>query len=190
MIGHGARLAAASATVALMLVVSSCSGGSVADGGVGAMPTTTADAGSLTPVTGAPSAPQREARLLDGTTIDLDDLWRGRTAVLQFTATWCTQCAAAETDLEEIADEYGDGVVVARITGDEGERAVRAYVDDHHVTGPVITDADGSLQRAYAVTEPPVTVVIDSDGGIVTMRPGGATGAEIRAALDQAITRG
>ena len=181
------RRIAAALVVGAALALAGCSS-APERGGASTLPTEAPPAASLTPIEDAVAAPMSSGTLIDGTTIALGELWSERPVVLQFSTSWCTQCAAAEEDLSAIAEDYGSSALVVHINGKEDAEAVASYLNDNTVAGPVLLDTDGSIWRAYAVTEPPLTAVIDSDGGIVRMWPGGATGEQIRTELDRVVS--
>lgn len=133
-------------------------------------------------------APQIQGELVDGTEIDLAKLWSERVLVLQFTASWCTQCAAAEPELSQIARDFDGAVVPVRIALNEPHDQIAKYLADTKAQGPAIVDATGSIWRDYAVTEPPATAVVDTDGGLVRMWPGGVDAEQLREVLDGLVT--
>ena len=182
------RLPALIMTGAAALALAGCSADSAPDSTRGADLVPTAPASvTFADVDTAANAPVRDAVFLDGSELSLDQLWNGRAAVLQFTASWCDRCAEAEPELNELATEYGDALTVARINVDEPVDDITAYFDEHDVTGPVIVDRGRELARAYAVSEQPVTVLVAPSGGIVRMWPSGASRADLDADLASLI---
>ncbi|MDL9978000.1 TlpA family protein disulfide reductase [Microbacterium sp. ASV49] len=182
------RLTAAAAGLAVFagLTLTGCA--SPARGGVEAIPSSAPAADRFTTVADAVPAPKATATLIDGTRVELASLWKGRPLVVQFTSTWCTQCTTAEADLRALSETYGDDLLVVHVALDEPNATIQKYLDDNEVTGPVIVDRTGSIWRDYAVKEPPMTALIDTSGGIVRMWPGGASGDQLRTALENVIT--
>lgn len=155
-------------------------------GGAESLPTASSSA-VFAPLDGAVRAPAASAALVDGTRVALADLWKDRALVVQFTASWCTQCEGAEEGLRTISQEYGDAVLVVHVALDEPVDDIRGYLDRTGAVGPVLVDRGKSIWRDYAVTEPPMTAVIDTAGGIVRMWPGGASADDLRTALDRVV---
>ncbi|WP_308492430.1 TlpA family protein disulfide reductase [Microbacterium terrisoli] len=180
-------LAVAAAALTVALALAGCA--AAPRGGADAIPTAAAAAGHVTPAPEAVRAPQVHGTLVDGTEVELASLWTSRPLVVQFTATWCTQCADGEPALRALADDYGDDLLVVHVALDEPADTIQKYLHDNDVVGPVIVDGTGSIWRDYAVAEPPVTALIDTAGGIVKMWPGGATGDDLRSALEKIVTR-
>ncbi|MET7373406.1 thioredoxin [Micromonospora arida] len=50
-----------------------------------------------------------------------------RPVVVDFWADWCPPCKAIEKSLAELAQEFGDRMVVAKLNSDENPRATRSY---------------------------------------------------------------
>ncbi|MDR6867985.1 thiol-disulfide isomerase/thioredoxin [Microbacterium resistens] len=177
------------ALLGALLLLAGCA--SSPRGGAETLPSAAPEAAGeiFSPLDGAVSAPAASGTLIDGTRVDLADLWAERVLIVQFTATWCSSCKAAEPMLRDTVEEYGDAVLLVHIALDEPVDEVRAFLDENRTTGPVLVDGSGALWRDYAVSEPPMTAVIDTAGGIVRMWPGGAGGDELRAALDRVVRR-
>jgi thiol-disulfide isomerase/thioredoxin len=171
--------------IAAMLLLASCS--STPRGGAESLPTAAPADAAFTDVGGEVPAPAVSGRLVDGTSVELADLWQDRAVVLQFTATWCTQCQDAESELAEVIERYDDAALLVHVALDEPVEDIRSYLDAQQVIGPVLIDANGTIWRDYAVAEPPLTAVIATDGTIVRMWPGGATADEVAAELDTLI---
>ena len=177
-----------SAFVAATLIIALAGCGAEPRGGAERMPDELSDHASFTAVEDAPAAPSLEGELIDGTPVDLDALAAGRPLLVQFAATWCSTCADQEAALAAVARAYGDDLAIAIVTGDEDPADVTAYLDRRGLPYPVITDPDLRIWRAYAVTEPPATALIDAAGGLVRVWPGGAVESTMREQLDRIIT--
>jgi len=186
MTASGRPLARAAVIGALaLLTLVGCS--AAPRGGFETLPTAAPTGADLRPGEDTVPAPRSQGTLIDGTAVQLADLWGERALVVQFGASWCTQCAAAEQMLTDVVSSYRDGVLLVHVMRDEGEAATQRYLSEHEVTGPVIVDEGGRIWRDYAVSEPPLTAVIDADGGIVRMWPGGAEESELRHELDRIV---
>jgi peroxiredoxin len=177
-----------SVVVAAAMIVALAACGAEPRGGAERMPDDRSDGASFTAVDGAPPAPSLDGELIDGTPVDLDALAAGRPLLVQFAATWCSSCADQEAALAAVAREYRDDLSIAIVTGDEDPADVTAYLDRRGLPYPVVADPDLKIWRAYAVTEPPATALIDADGGLVRLWPGGAVESTMREQLDRIIT--
>ncbi len=112
-------------------------------------------------------APDFALLRLGGDTLRLRDL-RGKVVLLNFWATWCVPCRAEMPDIERLSREFaGRGLVVVAVNLQEGRRAVRRFVDELHLTFPVVLDGDGKMAAAYGVRPIPTTFLIDQNGFIL-----------------------
>lgn len=178
-------LAAGAAAVALALA--GCA--TEPRGGAERLPGPVPDGVVFTPASDAPNAPAVQGELLDGTPITGEQLWDGRPAVLQFATSWCTRCAEQQPVLDELADRYGDAVTIALVSGDpaDGVEELRAFLDAHDVEQPVVLDPELRVWRSYAVAEAPMTALVDADGRLVKLWPGGADAAKLGDALEALV---
>ncbi|MDR6907110.1 peroxiredoxin [Agromyces sp. 3263] len=181
------RVATVAAAAALALTLAACT--SEPRGGAARLPGDLPEGTSFASDAEAPAAPSLEGRLVDGTEVDLDVLAAGRPLIVQFMASWCSTCAGQQGVLADVASQYGDAVAIAQVSGDTDPEALATYLEDHQVGDPVVLDPDLQIWRAYAVTEPPMTALIDADGHLVKLWPGGADAVKIGEQLEQMVSR-
>ncbi|MGF3056497.1 redoxin family protein [Microbacterium sp. YY-01] len=156
-------------------------------GGADALPGPVPDGVNFVTAEDTVPAPAVSGSLTDGTTVAWQDLWTERPLVVEFTATWCTQCADREQGLRDVADANDDAVTMLRVFADDEAATITDYLKKNKVSGPAMVDRDGSLWGRYAVTEAPVTALIDTSGGIVRMWPGGASTDALQSSIDALI---
>lgn len=185
-----ARIVAAIALAASIALTTAACTSSGPRGGADRLPGPVTAEASYAAAPGAPDAPAIEGRLVDRTKVDLETLSAGRPLIVQFMASWCTTCAEQQAVLATIADEYGDDVAIAQVSGDEDPAALSDYLDEHDVAQPVLADPDLQIWRSFAVTEPPMTALIDAEGHLVKLWPTGAEAERIRAELDEIVATG
>jgi thiol-disulfide isomerase/thioredoxin len=118
-------------------------------------------------------APPLELRTLDGHTLDLATL-RGRHVLLDFWATWCRPCVESIPDLNRLAREWRQELVVVGIT-DEDPEHVRGFVKTHTIEYPIVAGLEH-----HALPEPfrqvrsfPTLVFVRPDGTIGSVLVGG-----------------
>lgn len=134
-----------------------------------------------------PMAPSLEGRLVDDTPVDLEALAAGRPLIVQFMASWCSSCAEQEAVLSRISDAYGDSIAVAQVSGDTDAAALATYLDEQRVETPVLVDPELQIWRSYAVTEPPMTALIDPEGRLIKLWPAGADEQKLGEQLDRIV---
>jgi len=139
-----------------------------------------ADEGDALLAVGDP-APDVELAGLDGRIFTLRDL-RGKTVVLSFWFLRCGACCAGLPDLDRLAAEATDDVVVLAVNaGDRPDEIADHFVRRGFVLRAV-RQKGLEASRAFRVRGYPTTYVIGPDGR-VRWRASGWRGAELRAAL-------
>ena len=134
----------------------------------------TVAAGSL--VRGEPP-PDFTATTFDGQQLSLSGL-KGHPVLVNFFASWCTQCAGELPFMEQSYQRHqADGFVIVGVNGLETGDGVGFY---HHLglTFPAVHDPGnpGKISAAYNVTSSlPVSVFIDKGGRVDLIRLGALT---------------
>lgn len=101
---------------------------------------------------------------LDGKQVTLSDL-KGSVVILDFWATWCGPCVASLPHLDHIyQDNLKAGLKVYALNQREAREKVQEFVNDKHMTIPVLMDAQGEVAKQYFVSGIPQTVLIGKDG--------------------------
>jgi peroxiredoxin len=116
-------------------------------------------------------APNFTIKYIDGKTAQLNDL-RGKTLMLQFTASWCSVCRKEMPFIEsDIWQKHKDNENFALIGIDlkEDAKTIETFRESTGVTYPVVLDEDGKIFELYAEKEAGVTrnVLINKEGKIV-----------------------
>lgn len=107
-------------------------------------------------------APDFEATLADGTTVHLSD-YRGKVVLLNFWASWCEPCVDEMPTLIEIAENQPEVVVLA-INFEEDEATVKAFMEEHGLSFPVVMDVSGDINELYGIYAYPTNIVVDAEG--------------------------
>ena len=99
--------------------------------------------------------------------------YRGYVLVLDFFATWCQPCRESIPHLVEMNRKYGkQGLQILGLSADEdGERLVKAFVDERHVTYPVALAGETTLAD-FGVRSVPVMLIIDKKGKVAEVYRG------------------
>jgi peroxiredoxin len=178
-------LSKAFATI-LLVGVSACGGaeatgpGAASPGATGAERTTT---------TGA-AASDFTARDTQGKTHRLGDYLGKNAIVLNFWATWCEPCIAEFPHLRRLYDANKDkGLIILGVAmdGPETVASVPAFVTRNQINFPVLLDEDSQVAAMYNPKKSaPLSVLIDKQGRISTIREGYNPGDEDFLAADVA----
>ena len=116
-------------------------------------------------------APDFTIKYLDGATMKLSDL-KGKTVMLQFTASWCGVCRKEmphiESDIWQKRQNNKNFVLIG-IDLKEDAETIKKFQKSTGVTYPIVLDEDGAIFELYAEKEAGVTrnVLIDKNGKIV-----------------------
>jgi peroxiredoxin len=133
---------------------------------------------TFVPSSYAAETPTREAAP-DFTLSDMQGIahrlvdYRGSVVVLNFWASWCTECVLEMPSLDSLYNRLKkDGFVVIGVSVD------RARADIAQLSGkvsyPILLDERGDVfVKEYTITRLPATIIIDRDGGIVKKIYGG-----------------
>jgi peroxiredoxin len=134
-------------------------------------------------------APRVTAATLDHTTVSLASL-RGRVVVLSFVASWCAACQAEVPDLVTYAWHVHQTHTRAMVLGvvyNDGDAAVASFAQRDGVTFPVLTDPSGQLANDFAVTSPPVTIVLSPSGRVAAVLQGPVTAHQLDVVTSDAL---
>jgi cytochrome c biogenesis protein CcmG/thiol:disulfide interchange protein DsbE len=124
------------------------------------------------PLVGRP-APDFALRTLDGAgSVRLADL-RGQVVVLNFWASWCSDCRVEQPALDAAWDRFRDaGVVLVGVDFQDSPSDAIAYVAETRTTWPVLADPGSHTALAYGVYGIPETFFIGPDGRVQAKRVG------------------
>jgi peroxiredoxin len=116
--------------------------------------------------------PDFSAHTLDGRDLSLTDL-RGRAVILNFWASWCTECRPELPDLERLHRDLGSrGLAVVGVNTREEATTARRYAADLGLSFPVVLDPDGKVNALYGVVGVPSTFLLGRDGRAVALAVG------------------
>ena len=112
-------------------------------------------------------APNFTLPQLDGPPVTLARL-RGQVVVINFWASWCTECRVEQAALDQTWQRFQDsGVVVIGVNFEDSVGAARGYVRSEDVTYPVVEDDGSKTALAYGLRGVPETFVVNRSGRIV-----------------------
>ncbi len=117
--------------------------------------------------------------------------YKGQYVLLNFWATWCPPCLEEMPSMESAFQRFKDrGFTVVAISSDEeGETAIKPFIDKLGVTFPILMDPDKAISSVYGASNLPVTFVLDRDGQVIAGSIGGRDWAseEALSVLDELI---
>ena len=127
-------------------------------------------------------APQLPAEVLVGPRVTLASL-RGKPALVNFWASWCTPCKKEAPELESLASRLGGRARLVGVDWSDGAGNARTFIARHHWTYPNLRDGDGSVGDRFHLAGLPTTFVLDEEGLIRETLRGPQTSAAFARAL-------
>jgi len=121
------------------------------------------------------AAPVVTVNDLDGKPVDFGQ-WVGKKPVLvEFWATWCSNCEELLPRLRAARNQVGDRVefLAVNVTVNQTPERVRRYLQDHDVPFRILYDEKGTSTRAYQAPATSYVVIIDSTGHVAYTGVGG-----------------
>lgn len=105
---------------------------------------------------------------LDGNKVTLSEK-RGKIVLLNFWATWCYPCRIEMPAMELLHKKFAgkDFEIIAVAMDSKGEKLVRPFVEENHLTFPILIDDKGEVSDLYQIHGIPVTYLIGRDGTII-----------------------
>jgi thiol-disulfide isomerase/thioredoxin len=114
-------------------------------------------------------APGAAVETLDGKPFDLAEYVKKGPTLLQFWATWCTNCKALEPKINAAIMKYGNRMkfVAVAVSVNQSVDRIKAYRDKYHMTHDIVYDRKGYAADAYEVAATSYIVVVDGKGKVV-----------------------
>ena len=114
-------------------------------------------------------APGAVVETLDGKQVDLAEYVKKGPTLLQFWATWCTNCKALEPRINAAIRKYDGKVkfVAVAVSVNQSVDRIKAYRDKYHMQHDIVYDRKGYAADAYEVAATSYVVVIDGKGKVV-----------------------
>jgi cytochrome c biogenesis protein CcmG/thiol:disulfide interchange protein DsbE len=133
------------------------------------------------------AAPNFTLPQLDGPPVTLARL-RGQVIVINFWASWCTECHIEQTALDRMWQQFQDsGVVVIGVNFEDTAGDARTYVRTAGVTYPIVEDAGSRTALAYGLRGVPETFVVNRSGRIVNHVIGPVDAAQLASEINSML---
>ena len=132
-------------------------------------------------------APNFTLPQLDGPPETLSSL-RGQVVVINFWASWCTECQVEQAALDHTWQQFQDsGVVVIGVNFEDTTGGARDYVRTANVTYPVVVDTNSRTALAYGLRGVPETFVVNQSGRVVNRVIGPVNAAKLASEINSML---
>ncbi|TSI10070.1 peroxiredoxin [Lysinibacillus sp. BW-2-10] len=116
-------------------------------------------------------APDFKLQTLTGETVKLSN-FKGKKVFINFWATWCPPCVDEMPEIESFYKHHAEknNVVVLSINSTDLETnkaSIEKFVQELHLTFPVLLDEEGAASYAYQVLTIPTSIIINEEGKLV-----------------------
>ena len=129
-------------------------------------------------------APGFSLQTFEGKTVSLAD-FRGHAVVLNFWSSWCGPCKDEEPTLVALSQRYDPSkVTFVGINIQDTRQDAVGFLNQYHVTYPVVVDPDGKVYIDYGVVGVPETYVLDPNGRIQRKLVGPIDESQLTASLE------
>jgi thiol-disulfide isomerase/thioredoxin len=121
------------------------------------------------------TAPAAALETLDGTAADLSQYVGKKPLLMEFWATWCSNCHELEPSLKALHAKYKDRVefIGVAVSINQSPARVKAYVAKNKLPWTQLFDRRGNASGAYDAPATSYVVVVDAAGKVVYTGLGG-----------------
>lgn len=115
---------------------------------------------------------------LEGQQISLEDITRGKPAIVNFWASWCSFCKEEMPQLQSVHTQFED-IAVVGVNLQEDQAVARAYAEEGGYTFVSLLDPGSELKKRFGVFTQPTTFVLDAQGNELFRKDGPFTSEEL-----------
>ena len=138
------------------------------------------------------AAPALPTAVLVPPAVTLESL-RGKPAVVNFWASWCTPCKKEAGHLKQLSERLRGRAALVGVNFTDNLSGARKFIGAYGWRFPNLRDADGDVGSAYfskthSVEGLPITFVLDADGRIARVLHGPQTVDQFEAAVRDAAS--
>lgn len=112
-------------------------------------------------------APDFKLKDLTGKDVKLSELIGNKPLVLDFWASWCSECTAKLPKLMEIYNNSNDKFNLVGINLDRSVGDAESYVRKNNIKIMNLYDEDGKISNLYGVNSIPTVIIISPQGEII-----------------------
>ena len=104
---------------------------------------------------------------LNGESVSVSTLSKGKPLLLTFTTTWCPHCITVIPALKEIYSKNRDrGLELLAVYVNEKPENVENFQKKHNIPYKILIDPNGKIANSYKIRGVPTLMIIDKTGTI------------------------
>lgn len=112
---------------------------------------------------------------------------KGKPVLVNFYASWCTDCGEEQPILQAASQKYGSSVVFLGVAFQDKQSDSLGFLRQYGITYPSGPDVAGTAATDYGVTGVPETILIDRNGNVARHFYGAVDTASLDKALQALI---
>lgn len=109
---------------------------------------------------------------------------RGTPLVVNFFGSWCLPCRTEMPAFEQVHDALGERVAFVGLAVRDSARDAQELVDSTGVSYEIGFDRTGKFVEALDILTFPTTLLVSSEGRVVSVQPGQLDARELRALIE------
>ncbi|MFK7890864.1 MAG: TlpA family protein disulfide reductase [Granulosicoccus sp.] len=91
----------------------------------------------------------------------------GKVVYVDFWASWCAPCRASFPFMKDMAEKYGDSLVVVAINVDKDRKDADQFLQQYDVNFDIVYDPAGGLAEKFEVKGMPTSYLYDRQGQLL-----------------------
>lgn len=112
---------------------------------------------------------------LAGEVVNLNQFVGQKAVVIDFWASWCSNCQRDMPKMQTMYDTYKDNIEILAINLQEPKRDIERFVSSRKLTYPILLDPDGRASQLFGITYTNTHILISKSGQILGAIPGDMT---------------
>ncbi|MCK5861132.1 MAG: TlpA family protein disulfide reductase [Candidatus Hydrogenedentes bacterium] len=133
-------------------------------------------------------APVFKAKMVDGTTFNLEEHIGKRPVLLDFWAGWCPPCRKTLPNIGAVAKQYpSDQVAICTINSSEKAEEIKRFMQANNLDLPAVSDNTGAIFTQYSVRGIPMLVFIDRSGIVTEVHTGSMSESALKEKVEELL---
>lgn len=92
---------------------------------------------------------------------------KGKIVYVDFWASWCTPCRASFPFMQDMAEKYGDDLVIKAINVDESRADADQFLENFTINFDIVYDPQGALAESFDVKGMPSSYLYNREGQLI-----------------------